>query len=328
LPRSLFLVSVGGLVFLILSALAGLASGPAGLGLDQVWAGLIGTAEPKVVSIVCQVRLPRVILAGLAGAGLSLGGLVLQAVLRNPLAEPYILGVSGGAGVGAVSGILLGLPFFPGVGLSAFGGGLGVTALVLGLAGRRIAQREGLLLAGVMANAFCSAIILTLLSFSPSLELQTALYWLMGHFSLPPGWHLLSLALTVMGTLVVFFFLAQDMNILLIGHNAALGLGVRVRALVWVLLILVAWVISAIVALCGLIGFVGLVVPHILRLILGPEHRILVPACFFGGGGFLILCDILARTLPAQVIPVGVVTALVGAPLFVLLLAREDQWRL
>ena len=327
-PFSFALVCCAGLAFLIGAGVLGVAIGPAELDWGQVWAGLRGDADPTTVGIVRQVRLPRVLLAGLAGAGLSLGGLVMQAVLRNPLAEPYILGVSGGAGVGAVSGLVLGWPFFPGVSGGAFAGGMGVVVLVLAVAGRRVLQREGLLLTGVMANAFCSAIILFILSLSPGLELQSALYWLMGHFSLPPGPHLALLAATVLLGAAAVFALAPTLNVLLLGHNAALGLGVPVRRIIALLLVLVAWMVSAVVALCGLIGFVGLVVPHILRLVCGSDHRVLVPACLCLGGGFLIVCDGIARTLPPQEIPVGVVTALIGAPFFIVLLLREDQWRL
>jgi len=327
-PFRLIVICCTGLVFVLCAGVIGVCSGPAGLDLAQVWAALWGYAEPTTVSIVREVRLPRVLLAGLAGAGLALGGLVLQVLLRNPLAEPYILGVSGGAGVGAVFGLLLGWPFFPGVAGGAFAGGLGIVALVLALAGRRVVQREGLLLTGVMANAFCSAIILFLLSLSPQLQLQSALYWLMGHFSLPPGNHLALLAGTVVLGGGVLFGLAPTLNVLLLGHHGALGLGIPVRRVIALLLVLVAWMVSGVVALCGLIGFVGLVVPHILRLVLGTDHRELVPACFCGGAGFVMLCDVLARTVPPQEIPVGVVTALIGAPLFIVLLVREDRWRL
>jgi iron complex transport system permease protein len=279
--------------------------------------------------IITQIRLPRVILAGACGAALSLGGLVFQALLRNALAEPYILGVSGGSAIGAIGGILLGLAPFPGVAFTAFGGSMAVLGLVLlmamGAAGRPAVNKDSLLLGGVMMNAFCAAVIMFLISVSRSSQLHHILFWLMGDFSsvslsqLPP-------LLALVPCFFLIFLFGRPLNLLLMGRDTAAALGTDVLRVTLLLLAAASLMISIVVSQSGLIGFVGLVIPHILRNIHGTDHRLLVPACLFGGGGYMILCDLLARMLPATgEMPVGIITALIGAPVFVFLLWREKR---
>ncbi|HDK44318.1 MAG TPA: iron ABC transporter permease [Desulfobacteraceae bacterium] len=323
--RLLFIVPLLGLI-LLLSMVASLLEGSSGLGIADVLASFSGGGGKAAVvqTILWRIRLPRAVLAAAVGATLSLGGLVFQARLGNPLAEPYILGISGGAAVGAILGMFFGLAMFPGVTLLAFAGAMLVMATVLLLARTRGGGRSDfLLLAGVMLNAFCSACIMFLLSLSRGSQVQHILFWLMGDLSMAePGrlWLLLPLP----ACFFLILILARPMNLLLTGQESAAALGVHVQRLTWVLLGTTSFMVSLVVSQSGLVGFVGLLVPHFFRLLLGPDHRILVPACILGGGAYLVLCDLLARALPASgEMPVGVITALVGAPLFVFLLWRS-----
>lgn len=282
--------------------------------------------QTAVDAIVWRIRFPRAILAAAVGGTLSLGGLVFQARLRNPLAEPYILGISGGAAVGAIIGMFSGLAMFPGVTLASFGGAMLVMIVVLFLSRNSTAGKsESLLLAGVMMNAFCSACIMFLISVSQSSQLHHILFWLMGDLSLSePGQ--LVLLLPLLACFIFIFAMSRPMNLLLTGEESAAALGLNVKRTTWLLLGTTTFMVSLVVSQAGLVGFVGLVVPHFFRLLLGPDHRVLVPACILGGGAYLVFCDLLARSLPASgEMPVGVITALIGAPLFVYMLWRAQK---
>ena len=310
-------------LLLACSMLLGLAVGSSG-DASAAWKLLFGQGEPDptLEVIVWQLRWPRVILAATVGASLSLGGLVFQALLRNPLAEPYILGVSGGSAVGAILGILAGFSIFPGLTLSSFAGSLLVLMLVLLLSNRREGNSDSLLLGGVMVNAFCGAVIMFLISVSKTSQMQKIIFWLMGDLS-SVGTDTLPLLLGVLPCFLLIFLLAQPLNLLLTGRESASSMGVNVAAMMLVLLLTASLMVSLTVCHSGLIGFVGLTVPHILRLVLGSDHRILIPACILSGASYLVLCDLLARSLPSQgEMSVGIVTALVGAPLFICLLWR------
>jgi iron complex transport system permease protein len=281
-------------------------------------------AESPLTDIILHLRLPRVFAAALVGAALSLGGLVFQALLRNPLAEPYILGISGGAAIGAIVGILLGLSHFPGVSLTSFLASTATVGLLLFLtSGKTVLRQDALLLSGVMVNAFCSAVILFLVSIGQRTQVHSIIFWLMGDLSMADSQQVALMAVLILPAAGIIFFLSHVMNLLLLGQETAKSLGVNVRAVTLVLLVITSLMISSAVANCGLLGFVGLVIPHLLRFLFGSDHRVLVPACVFGGGGYMILCDVLARTLPRQgEMPVGVITAMIGAPLFIVLLKR------
>ncbi|MFW6271602.1 MAG: FecCD family ABC transporter permease [Desulfosalsimonas sp.] len=323
------ILTVSGLMILLLgfSMFLGLSMGSSGAGFSAVKESVSGffSHEGTIHAIVWKIRFPRVILAALVGATLSLGGLVFQAILRNPLAEPYILGISGGAAIGAIVGILLGLASFPGVGLLAFVGGMGTLFLVLGIAaGQAVAKKESLLLAGVMINAFCSAVIMFLISLTTDSRLHNIMFWLMGDLSSGGTAEAMLLAAIVLPCFAVVFWMAHRMNLLLMGREMAQSMGVNVAFVTFSLLIITSLMISATVSQCGLIAFVGLVIPHLLRLLIGSDHRVLVPACIFGGGAYLVICDLLARILPRQgEMPAGVITAMVGAPVFIYLLRRR-----
>ncbi len=314
-------------LFSAVAVLLGLSGGSSGLNLPGTLALLCGQpSDPTFATIVWQIRLPRVILGATVGATLALGGLVFQALLRNPLAEPYILGVSGGSAVGAIIGMFAGLAVFPGVVAMSFGGSLVTLLLVLLLAGARLQrERDALLLGGVMMNAFCSAVIMFLLAISQSTQAHHILFWLMGDLTIMSGQGAHTLW-AVLPCLVGVLLCARSMNLLLLGRETAVTLGLDARRLTFFLLVLTSLMVSIVVSQAGLVGFVGLVVPHLLRLLLGPDHRLLAPACILGGAGYLVLCDLLARSLPREgEMPVGVVTALIGAPLFIALLWRSKR---
>ncbi len=313
-------------MLLAVAMLLGLTIGSAG-DAGAAWRVLLGQGETDATLevIVWQLRWPRVVLAAAVGASLSLGGLVFQALLRNPLAEPYILGISGGSAVGAILGIMAGFSLFPGLALSSFVGSLAVLFLVLLLSNRKEGNSDSLLLGGVMVNAFCGAIIMFLISVSRAGQMQKIIFWLMGDLS-AIGVDSLPLLLGVLPCFLIIFLLAQPLNLLLTGRESASAMGVNVAAVMLILLLTASLMVSLTVCHSGLIGFVGLTVPHVLRLMLGSDHRVLIPACILSGAAYLILCDLLARSLPSQgEISVGIVTALVGAPLFISLLWRERR---
>ncbi len=314
------------LALLLVAMFFGLAMGSSGAGFASILETFESLRNPDSMgyAIIWKIRFPRVMLAAIVGAALSVGGLVFQAILRNPLAEPYILGISGGSAIGAIIGILLGLSRFPGTGLLAFAGGMGTLFLVLGIAsGPTILKKESLLLSGVMVNAFCSAVIMFLISLSRDARLQNIMFWLMGDLSSAGAKEAAYLGMMVLPCFLIIFWLSHSMNLLLMGREMAHSMGVNVRLVTVGLLVVSSFMISATVCQCGLIAFVGLVIPHLLRLILGSDQRVLVPACILGGGAYLVLCDLLARVLPRQgEMPAGVITAMVGAPVFIYLLKR------
>jgi len=329
LPARLLVVSFLLLIVLFLALILGLAIGSTPSSFDEILQSLMGkTREGSMLTtIIWKIRFPRVLLAALVGAALSLGGLVFQALLRNPLAEPYILGVSGGSAIGAIIGILAGLSRFPGVSLTAFAGSMITLLLVLIMStGRTILKKDSLLLSGVMINAFCSAIIMFLISMTQDSRLHNIMFWLMGDLSMADIKQVGILASMLLPCFILLFWLSHAMNLLLMGKEMAQSMGVNIKAVTVALLISTSFMVSATVSNCGPLGFVGLVIPHLLRMILGPDHRVLVPACILGGGAYMVFCDLLARTSPEHgEMPAGVVTALVGAPLFIYLLKRTKR---
>jgi iron complex transport system permease protein len=324
------LVTTSVLTLLLITAMvAGICLGSTESNISDIFSSLVDPSQKEALlhTIVWQLRVPRVLLAAAVGATLSLGGLVFQAILRNPLAEPYILGISGGSAIGAIAGILMGFSRFPGVTLTAFSGSIATLLLILMMtSGRSMMKASSLLLSGVMVNSFCSAVIMFLVSLTQDSRLHNIIFWLMGDLSQgdlrQAG---IMTAVLAPGVFIVFRY-ANAMNLLLMGEDIAKTMGVNIRIVTLTLLAITSLMVSATVSYCGLIGFVGLVIPHTLRLILGPDHRILAPACVLGGAGFMVSCDILARTLPDQgEMPVGVITALIGAPLFIMLLKRSNR---
>jgi len=329
LIKRLLAVSFLLLLLIFVAMFLGLSLGSTKTGLNEVLKSLLRRedADPVLNTIIWNIRFPRVLLAALVGATLSLGGLVFQALLRNPLAEPYILGISGGAAIGAIIGILMGLSRFPGVSFISFMGSIATLLLILVMSsGQSILKKDSLLLSGVMINAFCSAIIMFLISMTQDYRLHNIIFWLMGDLSMAANRQTVILTAILFPCYILIFWLSHSMNLLLMGKEMAQTMGVNIKAVTVTLLLTTSFMVSATVSHCGLIGFVGLVMPHLLRLLFGPDHRVLVPACVMGGGAYMVLCDLLARTLPEQgEMPAGVITAIIGAPIFIFLLKRSRQ---
>ncbi len=284
------------------------------------------TATDPERTILFSIRIPRVLFAGIVGAALSTAGVVYQALLRNPLADPYILGVSGGASAGAVAGILLGASAVPfGTPLLAFAGALAATFLVFGTARKNASLSSNtLLLAGVIVNAFTSALVFFFLSISSSSEVHNVVFWIMGDLGIASEKDISLVAMVLLAAFILIYAHGRSLNLLVIGEETALRLGVSVESTKKILLAAASVLTAAAVSFCGTIGFVGLIIPHMMRMLLGADHRLLLPASLLFGGAFLIAADTLSRTLLApSEMPVGVVTAFCGAPFFVYLLRRN-----
>lgn len=278
-------------------------------------------------TILFSIRIPRILFAGIVGAALSTAGVVYQALLRNPLADPYILGVSGGASAGAVAGILLGASTVPfGTPLLAFAGALAATFLVFGTARKNASLSSNtLILAGVIVNAFTSALVFFFLSISSSSEVHNVVFWIMGDLGIASEKDIGLVALVLLAAFILIYAHARSLNLLVVGEETALRLGVSVESTKKILLAAASVLTAAAVSFCGTIGFVGLIIPHMMRMLLGADHRLLLPASLLFGGAFLIAADTLSRTLLApSEMPVGVVTAFCGAPFFIYLLRKRS----
>ncbi|MEW5913682.1 MAG: iron ABC transporter permease [Thermodesulfobacteriota bacterium] len=327
--RSVGLVCLGLAILVLLALLLGLWLGTVSITPGQFWDWLGGRLSGAPAVILSDLRLPRLLLAALVGACLSLCGAVFQGILRNPLAEPFILGVSGGAACGAVLALLIGVASLWSQSLLAFGGAVGTVFLVLAVARRRGSlETSTLVLTGVMINAFFTAVIMFVIATTTDQKLHAILFWLYGDLAAANlRQTYLLLPVTLIGGGAIFCF-ARHLNLLSAGDQAAAALGVAVERVKLILFLIVSLLVGVTVSLSGLIGFVGLMVPHLVRITLGHDHRLLLPAAGLFGAAFLMLADTAARTVisPAA-LPVGVVTAALGAPFFVLLLAkRGSRW--
>lgn len=276
--------------------------------------------EQRVVELI---RLPRMLLAALVGAGLSLCGAALQGALRNPLVGPQIIGVSSGAALGGALAIFFTLGTLAVVG-SAFSLGILAMATAYGLA--RVGGRASILmlvLAGVVVSAFCASMVSLVTYFAnPEDSLPAIVYWLMGSFATASYAKVGIVAVALLlagGPLLLMRF---QVNILSLGDEEAEALGLAVERIRWLVLTLVAALVAASVSVCGIVDWVGLVIPHFARMLFGPDHRVVLPASMVIGASYMMLIDILARTLTAAEIPLGVLTAVVGAPVFAWLLRR------
>ncbi|HEX3927805.1 MAG TPA: iron ABC transporter permease [Gemmatimonadales bacterium] len=308
----------------ILALLIALVFGAVPLTPAAIVAALGDAASPHA-AIIRDLRFPRVILAFLVGGSLAVAGAALQAMLRNPLAEPWLLGLSGGASLGAVIAVVAGFPAGWSVAACATIGALAAAVLVYRIsvvAGRRLDPRI-LLLAGVVVGAFASAVTTALLAVSDPFTFYSATIWLFGGFgraSWSATWHFAAVAAV---PLLLLWWLARALDLLALGETTAATLGIDVDRTRRLVVVAASVLTAATVAAAGVIGFVGLVVPHALRPIVGPLHRGLLPAVFLAGGAFTVLADMAARTIvrPAE-LPVGVITAIVGVPIFAVLLRR------
>ena len=306
--------------------LVALASGSADISLGDTLNALRGVADETIVSLVTELRLPRALTAFAVGGLLAVAGVLMQVLLRNPLAEPYILGSSGGAAVAALLAMIFGLGSFL-VDLAAFGGSLAATLLVFSIAhGTGSWAPARLLLTGVVLAAGFSAATTLLLALSPEQNLRGMLFWLMGDlsFAFEPGRALVLLALLTVAGIVA----ARHLNVLSRGEMQAAILGLPVAGFRHLVFAAASLATALSVTTVGVIGFIGLVVPHLVRLVAGSDHRIVIPASALAGGTLLVIADTLARTVMApRQLPVGALTAAIGVPLFLVLMSRSGRGR-
>lgn len=305
------------------------------VGMQAITPGTVWSAEPSNVDaqIFWHLRAPRTVMAFLVGSALALSGLTFQAMFSNPLATPYTLGVAGGAALGAATYIRIGV-FFSILGISgqtfsAFAGAVATILLVHGLSCvRQSVSMATVLLAGVAISFFCSSLILFIQYISGFTHLFQITRWLMGDLAVTGFSAVRELGPAVLCGSAIIFCMGKELNLLTTGEELAISRGLNLRTVKNVLFFATSLMVGAIVARCGPIGFVGMMAPHICRLLVGADHRVLTPAAFLFGGCFLTLCDTLARVLiaPAEM-PVGVITALLGGPFFVWLLIRDGPGR-
>jgi iron complex transport system permease protein len=275
---------------------------------------------------IFTVRLPRIILAALAGSGLAAAGVCFQALLHNPLADPYVVGVSGGAALGGVLAIVLGITHIP---AAAFVGGF-LSVLLLFWVARASGHADPLtlLLLGVVFNAFASAVVTVIKTLVSATKAQEILFWLLGNIDVQPPQMLWILAIYVFVGLVLLQLLSGALNLLSLGDEHAYALGLPVTAARLLAFATGALLVGSVVSVCGMLGFVGLVVPHLMRQWVGNNHRILLPAAALAGASFLIVADTLARLTFlwfGTEIPTGAVTAFAGGPFFLVLLLRQQR---
>lgn len=335
--RALTILGIN-LLFLFLVSIFSTVIGTANITPQQIFQVLLGRFFSSDVAstitrtqemIILQVRLPRIMAGLLVGASLSLSGTAYQGLFKNPMADPFILGISAGAGLGATitlilrSRIALGLWATP---LLAFTGGLLTTILVFSLSrqGNKVPVTT-LLLAGIATSSFLSALT-SFLMVVYSQDLHQIFFWLMGGLGNRTWAQIGSVLPYILTGSLMLIWYSRDLNVLLMGEETAHHLGIHVEKLKIIILAAASMITAAAVSISGIIGFVGLIIPHIMRLLIGPDHRLLYPASALFGGSFLILTDTLARTLiaPAE-IPVGIITAFFGAPFFIYLLKKKKK---
>lgn len=331
-------------ILMIAAVVVATAIGPASISVDKVAMIILSSVVSKVPvlndhvhiaknwssgeeGIIMLVRLPRVLLALLVGASLAVAGVAAQAIFKNPMADPYILGISSGAAMGASLAVVLGTGAITGsIQVGAFAGSILAAFLVFFIArtGNKIPV-ETLILSGVAIAAFFAAINSFMMYISGN-SLQRIVFWAMGAFW-NAGWNDIFLVtpFAVLGTIIILAF-SRDLNVLLLGDESAAHLGTNVGRLKVGILAVISLIAAAAVSVSGIIGFVGLIIPHMMRIIVGPDHRILIPASLLMGGMFMVTADTFSRMViqPTE-LPVGIVTALIGAPFFVYLLIRKKK---
>ena len=330
LRRRVWLTSAGfgalAIVALLMSPLVGSTTVDFGRVFDQ--------SIPFAANVDAQVffiaRLPRTLAAGLVGAALAAAGVVLQALLRNPLATPFTLGVSAGAALGAMLAITFGVPLavqgLPAVPMASFAGAIGAAGIVYALAGARHRglSTDVLLLAGVTLNAFFSALILFVQYFADAAQTFRTVRWLMGDLDVSSYRPVVAALPLLTLSFLAFAWLTRPLNLLAVGEDAAASRGLDVVRTQRIAFLSASLATGAAVSLGGPIGFVGIIVPHLVRLMVGADHRVVLPAAALFGAAFLIACDVVARTVFAPLeLPVGIVTAVIGGPFFLWLLIRK-----
>jgi len=315
-----------GIILLGISLLS-LCVGSAAIPVRKIISLLSKASDSAEYSILFNIRLPRIILGFAVGGALSISGVILQGMFRNPLVEPYTLGISGGAALGVVLSIIAGLSRrLGGISLpvSGFLGAILVIILVFYLSIRkRVLRIQGLLLYGVMISFVSSSLIMLLMAISGADELRGIVFWIMGSLE-QPNWLLIKTAVWVsISGLIIAYFFSLQLNALSLGEEDARALGINVENTKKVLFLLTSVLTGMSVSICGIIGFVGLIVPHFIRLLVGNDQRILLGASFLCGSSFLILSDTLARTIIAPTeLPVGVITGIIGGSVFIFALTK------
>ena len=286
----------------------------------------LGNIKDSTIAIVWMIRFPRVMLAFFVGGALAICGVSYQGILKNPMADPFILGVSSGAALGATIGIMTNLDFYflgiNSISMFAFIGAIASLFIVYNISkvGRKVPMAT-LLLSGIAIGQFLSAAISLCMVFSN--DFQSIIFWTMGSFN-AKSWNQLVLVVpyVIIGFIIIYSS-NREMDIMLLGEDTASQLGVDTEKLKMKILITTAFVTAAAVSVTGIIGFVGLIIPHIVRIVTGPKHKVLLPYSFVAGGLFMIVCDTIARSFMSQEIPVGIITALFGGPFFVYLLKKR-----
>jgi len=309
---------------LVLTSLFSLLLGSVNINISDLLSSISGNSSDTIQEIIYNIRIPRLLLAIGVGGGLSVAGAVFQSLLMNPLADPYILGVSSGGSFGAVLALLLGLSFIWVELFSVIGAS--IVILLVFLIGHRFGKLQPniLLLTGVMIGAFFSALILLLLTFLND-TLRTAIFWLVGNLAMADNFSAYYIIIFSLILSIFLSFFGYKLNLLAMGDEDASNLGLNPKRIKSIIYILASVLVGIIVSVSGIIGFVGLLIPHVVRIIFGSDNRIVVPASFLVGAIFLVFTDTIARTviLPSE-LPVGVVTALIGAPAFIYLLKKRE----
>lgn len=305
-------------LILVFTAIWGITNGSVNLSFSQL---LLKENQP-----ILKLRLLRILMAIVAGGGLAVSGIVLQAILRNSLAEPYLLGTSSGAGLGAIIAIVIGVSriYLP---LAAFIGAILSIILVYNLAKQNNKIHEqSLILSGVMVSVALSAIIVFLVSISGNEALHGITWWLWGSLQVYDLKLLFVVSLVVFCGSAIIYIFSQDLNAISIGEEEALHLGIDIERAKKILILVTSLITASLVCICGIIGFVGLMIPHMIRLIAGPNHKTLIPASFLAAAVFMVACDTISRIIfPPLEIPIGVITAILGAPVFLILLKRKQK---
>jgi iron complex transport system permease protein len=307
-------------IILIFAISLGITKGSVNLSLSQI---LLNENRQ-----ILYLRFLRILVAIIAGSGLAVSGIALQAILRNPLAEPYLLGTSSGAGLGAILAIILGVcnVYLP---LTAFLGAILTIVLVYNLArqGNKIPV-QSLILSGVIVSIAFSGVIVFLISVLGNEALHSIMWWLWGSLQVY-DFKLLFIvgAIVIFGILTIFIF-SQDLNAISMGEEEAIHLGISTETIKKTLFLITAFITASLVCICGIIGFVGLIIPHIMRLVVGPNHKVLIPSTCLAAAIFMVICDVFSRTLFSPLeMPIGVITAIFGAPIFIILLKRKQKVR-
>jgi iron complex transport system permease protein len=322
-------------ILILIAALLGICAaalclGPAGIPFKKVVALIFSGKGSAEYSILFDIRLPRIILGLAVGGGLALAGVILQGMFRNPLVEPYTLGISGGAALGVSLNIVFkvykyfGVLTFPFVG---FLGSLSVIALLYMMSVRReTVKLQGLLLNGVMISFISSSLIMLIMSLSRTEDMHGIVFWIMGSLD-EPNWFIIKVtAAAVVSLFLLSYLFCRGLNAFALGEEEAAHLGIAVERNKKILFVIASLLAGFSVSVAGMIGFVGLVVPHFVRMFTGGDHRVLMPASFLAGGAFLVFCDTLARTVISPVeLPVGVITGILGGGFFIYALSRKEN---